>query len=123
MEPVYQKLVETLNEYRPRIPFLRIDVGKSQFIRKYLSDHEDVPSVIGVRKGSFYKYHDHTKIERFIRFADKLYAPVKYLNDITEITQFLQTPKGNYDSVRILGVLYDSDLIKDFENAMDKICN
>ena len=123
-EPIYQQLVNALNRFTPRIPLLRLNIATGSFIKKYLkSDHDTVPQVIGVRKGDFFKYNDLFTAERLLRFADRLFAPVQYLNNATQVLDFLQTPGGKFDSLRIIGMLYDSDLRKDFENAMGQLCN
>lgn len=122
-EPIYKKLLEKLENYRPRIPLVRVDVSTSTFIKKYLPGQDSVPQIVGVHKGTFFKYLDLQTPESLLRFAGKLYSPVQYMHNLTEVHSFLQAPTGKFDTLRILGMLYDSDLQKDFEDAMSAICN
>ena len=122
-EPLYKALTEALDQYRPRIPLVRIGVAASPFIKKYLNDQDSVPQILGVRKGTFYRYLDLHNTDRLVRFADRLYYPVQYLHDIYNVNEFLEKPEGKFDTLRILGVLYDTDLKEQFENAMGEIAN
>lgn len=122
-EPLYKKLVEKLELYRPRIPFIRIDAAKSPFIKKYLGDHDTVPQIVGVRNGVIYRYLDLMNIDKIFKFADKLYAPVKYIENLSDAQNFLSKPTGKFDTLRVLGVFYDSDLIEEFQKAVEPFCN
>lgn len=122
-ETFYKSIVDTLENYRPKIPFIRIDVDSSSFIKPYLIDGEGMPQLYGVRKGEIFRFYDLQDINRVLLFLDRLLSPVLYMSNLEEIQEFLTPPIGKFSSLKIFAVLYDSDLKEEFEKAVASLPN
>jgi hypothetical protein len=122
-EILYKSLLEVLDSYRPKIPFLRIDITAHPFIKKYAIEQVNVPEIFGIRKGNFFKYYDMQDALKIVRFVDKLISPVTYMNNLEEIHEFLKPPTGGFNSLNIIAFLYDSDLRIEFEKAVAPLSN
>ena len=122
-EPFYKTLMETLENYRPRIPLIRIDMNAYPFIKSYLIEGESLPQIYGVRKGTFFRYFDLQEPMKVLKFADRLISPVQYLTKLEDIEEFLTPPTGGFSSLKLLALLHDSDLKPDFEKAVSSLAN
>ncbi|OMJ85946.1 hypothetical protein SteCoe_12649 [Stentor coeruleus] len=122
-ENFYQTLMETLDKYRPRIPFIRHNLQKSNFISKYIPEQDKLPAIYGVKKGTFFKYHDMQDSLKILRFADRLISPVFYMKNLTEVLEYLNPATGGFNSLKLLAVLDDSDLKQDYEKSVEKLGN
>ncbi|OMJ91361.1 hypothetical protein SteCoe_6157 [Stentor coeruleus] len=122
-ETFYETLMETFDKYRPRIPFIRHNLQKSTFISKYIPETGKLPAIYGVKKGTFYRYHDMQDSLKILRFADRLIFPVFYMKNLTEILEYLNPATGGFSSLKLLAVLDDSDLKQDYEKSVEKLGN
>ena len=122
-EPLYQTLLETIEKYTPKVPFIRLDIEKNPFISKYIGEKDIEHQIYGVRKGDFFKYHDLQDALKILRFADKLISPVNFIKKLEDAVDFIKLPKGEFNSLRVLAILYDPDLISDYEKAISKFPN
>ncbi|OMJ96360.1 hypothetical protein SteCoe_107 [Stentor coeruleus] len=122
-EPFYQTLVETLAKYKPRIPFIRHNAYLSPFISKYASESDILPGIYGIKKGVFFKYHDLAETMKVLKFADRLISPVQYMNKIEDVLEYLKTPTGGFDMLKILAVFDDSDYKQNFEKQIEPFSN
>jgi hypothetical protein len=122
-EPIYSTFMETAAKYSPKVPLMRHDVSSSSFIKKYISDIDRLPQLYGVRKGVFYKYHDLMDALKILRFADKLISPVHVMDKVEDVLEFLKPPTGGFQSLKILALVTDIDLLEDYQAALSPISN
>lgn len=123
MEPVYNSFLETAAKYTPKIPLMRIDLHTSPFINKYLPEIDTIPALYGVRKGVFYKYLDLPDSLKILRFVDKLISPLFHMDNLEDVLEFLTPPKGDFQSLKILGLFEDKDLVHELEDAIRLFSN
>ena len=122
-EKLYKSLMETIDEYTPKIPFIRLDIEKNPYIAKYIHENDIVHQIYGVKKGEFFKYLDLPDVMKILKFADNLLSPVRYIKTIEEAEEFLELPKGGFDSLRVLAILYDDDFLEDYKASVSRYAN
>jgi hypothetical protein len=84
---------------------------------------DKLPQLYGIRKGVFYKYHDLVDALKILRFADKLISPIFHMDKLEEVLEFLKPPTGGFQSLKLLGLITDSDTLEDYTNAVAPIAN
>ena len=122
-ESIYNSFMETSAKYTPKIPLMRHDVSSSSFIKKYIPDMDKLPQIYGIRKGVFYKYFDLVDALKILRFADKLISPIFHIDKLEDVLEFLKPPTGGFQSLKVLGLITDSDTLEDYTNAVASIAN
>ena len=122
-ETIYNAFMDKASKYTPKIQLMRHDVSSSSFIKKYIPVIEKLPQLYGVHKGVFYEYHDLIDASKILRFADKLISPISHIEKLEEVLEFLKPPTGGFQTLKVLGLLTDSDTLEDYKNAVIPIAN
>lgn len=118
METYYNSFMEVALKYSPKIPLMRYDASSSNFISKYIGGIDSVPALYGVRKGVFHKFFDLPDSMKILRFVDKLISPIYHMDKLEDVLEFLSQPKGDFQSLKILGLFEEKDLVQEYEEAI-----
>ena len=100
---MYERLQESAST---EVKFARVDVQSADFIKKFVSNIDDVPKLYAIVRGTFYPYVEETNGWIMYRFVRRMQEPVIALNSAAEYHKF-------WDDARIvrrvIGVVYDAD--------------